>query len=195
MAPLCWCFTNILRALQNNIAKIHNARNHIYGKKFKLKLCMCVQSMALGTCTNFQLEIRIRSTVSAIHKFQEDVWRAHETLVKQLPGNTRSQGISSPGTDPVYTRYSIAMQEGLKCIHPTICLWFQNDFWSGKINKYCRPQVHDNNNTHSDDNFEKITSVCSPHNCVWKDNNGFLNGWGILINSLWPNNVVELNHH
>ena len=30
-------FTNVLRALQNNLAKIYNARNHIYGENFKLK--------------------------------------------------------------------------------------------------------------------------------------------------------------
>ena len=67
------CFTNVSRALQNNLAKIHNARNHIYGKNFKLKLCMCAQSMALGTHTKFQLEILIRSTISAIHKFRENI--------------------------------------------------------------------------------------------------------------------------
>ena len=67
------CFTYVSRALQNNLAKIHNARNHIYGKNFKLKLCMCAQSMALGTHTKFQLEILIRSTISAIHKFRENI--------------------------------------------------------------------------------------------------------------------------
>ena len=73
------CFTNLLRALQNNLTKIHNARNHIYGENFKLKLCTCTQSMDLGTCTKFQLEILIRGTISAIS------WRARETLVKQPP--------------------------------------------------------------------------------------------------------------
>ena len=28
------CFTNVSRALQNNTAKIYNARNHIYGENF-----------------------------------------------------------------------------------------------------------------------------------------------------------------
>ena len=31
--------------LQNNPTKICNARNHIYGENFKLKFCMCAQSM------------------------------------------------------------------------------------------------------------------------------------------------------
>ena len=33
----------VSRALQNNLAKIHNARNHIYGENFKLKFCTCAQ--------------------------------------------------------------------------------------------------------------------------------------------------------
>ena len=42
------CFTNVLRALQNNLAKICNARNHIYVENFKLKLCTCAQNMSSG---------------------------------------------------------------------------------------------------------------------------------------------------
>ena len=34
--------------IQNNLAKICNARNHIYGENFKLKLCTCTQSMGDG---------------------------------------------------------------------------------------------------------------------------------------------------
>ena len=39
------CFANSSRALQNKLAKIHNARNHISGENFILKLCKCAQSM------------------------------------------------------------------------------------------------------------------------------------------------------
>ena len=53
------CFTNVSRALENNLAKICNARNHIYGENFKLKLCTYAQSMALSTRTKFQLGILI----------------------------------------------------------------------------------------------------------------------------------------
>ena len=67
------CFTNILQALQNNGIKIYNARNHIFGENFKLKLCMCAQSDALGTRTKFQLEIFIRITISKIQKFRENI--------------------------------------------------------------------------------------------------------------------------
>ena len=79
------CFTNASRALQNNLAKIYNARNHIYGENFKLKLCMLAQSTALGTrtITKFQLENLIRGTISAMHKFQENIlkssWNVSET--------------------------------------------------------------------------------------------------------------------
>ena len=79
------CFTNVSWALQNNLAKIYNANNHIYGANFKLKLCTCAQSMALGTRTKFQLEMLIGSAISATHKFRENILRARETLVKQPP--------------------------------------------------------------------------------------------------------------
>ena len=70
------CFTNVSRALQHNLAKIHNARNHIYGKNFKLKLCVCPK---------FQLEILIRSTISAIHKFQEYILESSRNVSETTP--------------------------------------------------------------------------------------------------------------
>ena len=39
----------------------------------------------MGTRTKFQLEILIRSTISAIHKFWEIFWLAHEALVNPPP--------------------------------------------------------------------------------------------------------------
>ena len=64
------CFTNVSRALQQNLAKIYNAKNHIYDEYFKLKVCTCGQSMALTTRTKFQLEILTRTSISAIHRFR-----------------------------------------------------------------------------------------------------------------------------
>ena len=58
------CFDNVSRTVQNNLVKIYNARNHIFGEKFKLKLA---ESYAMGTRTKFQLERIIRSSISAIH--------------------------------------------------------------------------------------------------------------------------------
>ena len=54
----------VLQALQNNLAKIYNARNNIYAENVKLELCTCVQSMALDTRAKFQLEILIRRMIS-----------------------------------------------------------------------------------------------------------------------------------
>ena len=79
------CFTNVPRALQNNLAKIHNTRNHIYDQNFKLKLCTCAQSMALGTRTKFQLEILITSTISAIHKFRENILESSRNVSETTP--------------------------------------------------------------------------------------------------------------
>ena len=79
------CFTNVSQALQRNLAKIHNAKNPIYGENFKLKLCMCAQSHALGTHTKFQLEILIRSTIFAIHKFREKILESSRNVSKTPP--------------------------------------------------------------------------------------------------------------
>ena len=88
------CFTNVSRALQNNLAKIHNARNlakihnarnHIYGENFKLKLCTCAQSMALGTHTKFQLGILIRRTISATQKFRENILESLRNVSETPP--------------------------------------------------------------------------------------------------------------
>ena len=79
------CFTKVSRALQNNLAKIHNARNHHYGENFKLKLCTCAQSIALGSRTKFQLEILIKSTISVIHKFRENILESSRNLSETTP--------------------------------------------------------------------------------------------------------------
>ena len=50
------CFTNVSRA----------PRNNIHAENFKLKICACAQSHALGTRTKFQLKIITRGTILAI---------------------------------------------------------------------------------------------------------------------------------
>ena len=65
------CFTSTSRALQNILSKFVYCRNHIYGENFKLKLCMCAQSHALGTRTKFQLEILTINVISGIVYFRE----------------------------------------------------------------------------------------------------------------------------
>ena len=65
------CFTNALRALQNIVSKFVYSRNHTYYENFKLKLCTCAQSHALGTRSKFQLEILIINVISGIVYFRE----------------------------------------------------------------------------------------------------------------------------
>ena len=79
------CFTNFLRALQKCVAKIYNAKNHIYSENSKPKLCMCAQSKALGTRTKFQFEILIRSTISAIHKFRDNILESSRNISETTP--------------------------------------------------------------------------------------------------------------
>ena len=79
------CFTKVSRALQNNLAKIHNARNHISDDNFKLKLCTCAQSYALGSRTKFQLEILIKSTISVIREFRENILESWRNLSETTP--------------------------------------------------------------------------------------------------------------
>ena len=79
------CFFNVSRALQNNLAKTYNARNHIYGENFKLKLCTCALSMALGTRIKFQLEIIISCTLSAIQKFGENILESSRNVSETIP--------------------------------------------------------------------------------------------------------------
>ena len=79
------CFSNVSRALQNNLAKIYNASNHIYGENFKLKPCACAQSMALGTRTKFQLEMLIGSAISATHKFRENILESSQNVSETTP--------------------------------------------------------------------------------------------------------------
>ena len=79
------CFTNVSRYFQNNLTKKHNTRNHIYGENFKLKLCTCAQSMALGTRTKFQLDIIITSTISEIHKFRENILESSRNVSETPP--------------------------------------------------------------------------------------------------------------
>ena len=87
------CFTNASRALQRNLAKIYNARNHNYSENFKLKICTCAQSKALGTHTKFQLEILIRSAISAIHKFRENMLESSRNVSETTPRTLRQPNL------------------------------------------------------------------------------------------------------
>ena len=81
------CFTNVSRALQNNPAKIYNAWNYIYGKDVKPKLCVCARSHTFDARTKFQLEILIRSTISAIRKVRENFLESSRNVSETPPGS------------------------------------------------------------------------------------------------------------
>ena len=76
------CFTNVSRVLQNNLAKIYNVINHIYGENFKLKLCTRDQSIALGTRYSFRLTFSYEMRFLQYTHFERISGGAHEPLVK-----------------------------------------------------------------------------------------------------------------
>ena len=78
------CFTNVSRALQNDLAKIYIVRNNISVENFKLKLCTRAQSMDLGTRTKFELEILI-STILVIYKFRGNVLESSRNFSETPP--------------------------------------------------------------------------------------------------------------
>ena len=80
------CFTNVSRAFPNNLTKIHNTRNHIYGDNFKLKLCTCAQSMACAHVQSFSLTFASQVLFLKYTNSERIFWRARETLVKHPPG-------------------------------------------------------------------------------------------------------------
>ena len=92
---------NVSRALQDIISKLVYCKNQTSNENFKLKLCMCAQSMALGTHINFSLKFSPYIGFLALNIFARLFWRACKTLVKQPPGSFCSQGINSHDIDNV----------------------------------------------------------------------------------------------
>ena len=81
-------FTYVLQAPQNILSKCVYCRNHtIHGENFKLKLCTCAESHALGTSTKFQLGILTMNVISGIVYFceilLESLWNVSETIPRQ----------------------------------------------------------------------------------------------------------------
>ena len=67
------CFTNVSRALQNILPKFVCCRNRTSYEHFKLKLCSCAQSHALGMRTKFQLEILTINMITGIVYFHRRI--------------------------------------------------------------------------------------------------------------------------
>ena len=80
-----FCFTNISRALQIILSKFVFCRNRISYEHFKLKLCTCSQSMALGTRTKFRLEILTIHVIFGIVYFREIILENSRNVSETTP--------------------------------------------------------------------------------------------------------------
>ena len=79
------CFTNVLRALQNILSKFVCCRNCTSYEHFKLKLCSCAQSHALGTRTKFQLEILTINVITGIVYFRDIILESSRNVSETTP--------------------------------------------------------------------------------------------------------------
>ena len=77
------CYSCVSRAVQNNLVKMYNVDN-VY-----LKLCMCTQITDLGKRTKFQREILMRSMISAIHIFRENILKDSGNVSETSPWTKR----------------------------------------------------------------------------------------------------------
>ena len=89
LMPICegsgGCFTNVSRALQNILSKFVCCRNRTSYEHFKLKLCSCAQSDALGTRTKFQLEILTINVITGIVYFRETILESSRNVSETTP--------------------------------------------------------------------------------------------------------------
>ena len=71
--------------LNINRFSMHIIDEYNNDKNFKLKLCTCAQSMALGSRTKFQLEILTRRTILVLYKFRENILESSRNVSKTSP--------------------------------------------------------------------------------------------------------------
>ena len=79
------CFTNVSRALQDILLKFVYCINRSSYENFKLKLCTCAQSIALGTRTKFQFEILAINVISSIVYFREIILESSRNVSETTP--------------------------------------------------------------------------------------------------------------
>ena len=77
--------SNVSRALQNILSKFVCCRNRPSCEHFKLKLCSCAQSHALGTRTKFQLEILTINVITGIVYFREIILESSRKVSETIP--------------------------------------------------------------------------------------------------------------
>ena len=80
------CFTNVSRALQNILSKFVYYKNRTSYDNFKLKLCTCAQSHALGTRRKSQLEILSINVNYGIVYFREIILESSRNVSEKTPG-------------------------------------------------------------------------------------------------------------
>ena len=96
------CFT-VSWALQDIISKFVYCRNRTSCENFKLKLCTCAQSHALGTHTKFQREILTVNVISGIVYFREIILQSlwNNPLNSEI---TTRKGLYSLGSKRSYLK-------------------------------------------------------------------------------------------
>ena len=92
-------------------------RNRTSYEHFKLKLCSCAQSHALGTGTKFQLEILTINVITGIVYFCKIILRARET-VKQPPGLTKDNPwwVSYGLYESTWLGHSLGQRQHSSCV-------------------------------------------------------------------------------
>ena len=75
----------VLGALQNIFSKFVHCGNRTSCENFKLKICTCAQSHALGTHTKFQLEILTMNMISGIVYFRKLILESLQNISETTP--------------------------------------------------------------------------------------------------------------
>ena len=94
----CWCQCGMSHWLQvlGGVSLMFGELSKIFPRnlwitktyflwEFQAKLCTRAQSMALGTCTKFQLEIRIMNVITGIVHFREIILESSQNVSETTP--------------------------------------------------------------------------------------------------------------
>ena len=126
------CFTNVTRALQNFLSKFVYCGNSTCYANFKVKLCSCTQSHALGTHTKFQLKIITINVISGIVYFREIILESLRNVSETTPDFQVSCRDMTPwqGTGILVPAMTVVWHPGLflhepllQCIHNQCIIW------------------------------------------------------------------------
>ena len=120
----CWCpqgcFTNALQALQDILSKFVYCRNHT----FQAEICMFAQSLALGTHTNFQLEILTVNEDSGIVYFHKIILENSGNVSEQPAGSLHHQ-VQSRYKAMTFNHTILPKQWQQKYTTTRVTYWFQ----------------------------------------------------------------------